>query len=115
MKLWPEGKRAFLAASPATRYEIAVALDRLRGIFEPRFASPAAPKRINVPRLKGRTVDGSQVAMTRLATGGYLPFGSPIFEGPGDTISPNTLSAVLAQFSERLGERLRKPKSPNGS
>ncbi|MGI8922506.1 MAG: hypothetical protein ACR2HJ_00465 [Fimbriimonadales bacterium] len=116
MKLWPVGKQsAFLASSPATRYEIAVALDRLRGIFEPKFASRAAPKRVNLGKLKGRVADGSHAAMTRLATGGYLPFGSPIFDGPGDTISPNTLSAVLAQFSERLGERFRKPKSVTGS
>jgi len=105
----PPGKgNKYEATKPVTRHEAAIALDALYRRMEPRFLRKIPAKTVNLSRIKGSKADGSQAAMERLAKNGVLPYGSPIFEGPSNTVLPKTMSAVIAQAAERIGQRFGK-------
>ncbi|MCL6624781.1 MAG: hypothetical protein K6T17_09240, partial [Fimbriimonadales bacterium] len=54
-------------------------------------------------------------AMVRLAREGFLPYYSPIFHGPEDTLTPERLAAALSQVAIRISELMGyapPPQSP---
>ena len=108
-KLWPKGSgQAFGDDKPITRYEIALALDKLVTILRPKFRSPAVIKTYDHSLVIGHKNDGSQAAMDRLAKEDLLPLRSPLFSG-NETLGPTAVGAMFAQFAERLGRRFQKP------
>ena len=107
--IFPAGNGVkFDGAKPATRFQAALSLDRLVQLLRPKFIRTSSDKNISTRRIRGVEKDGSQAAMLRLAKGGFIPFGSPLFEGPGQTIHPRTMSALLAQAAERIAWHFRK-------
>lgn len=100
-------ERSFAGEKPVTRYEFAVVMDKFITAMSRAFIRKPTKKTINASKIKGKVADGSQAAMVRLASEGYLPYYSPIFHGPDDTITPNQLTVALAQVSQRLGYSFR--------
>lgn len=103
MKMLPVGGgREFQGDKPVTRYEFAVIMDRFIQDIRRAFLRQPEEKTINEAKIKGRTDDGSKVAMVRLAKGGFLPYYSPIFHGPSDTLTPEMLSIAMSQIAQRI-------------
>lgn|GEM_PF-4761143 len=101
------GGKPFQGEQPVTRYEFAVMMDRFITDMSRAFLRKPAVKTINTRKIKGRAADGSLAAMIRLASEGYLPYYSPIFQGPKDTITPEQMAVAFAQVSQRLAYSFR--------
>lgn len=110
----PAGQgKPFHGNQPVTRYEFAVVMDRFIQDIRRSFIRLPKPKVINEKKIKGRADDGSQQAMIRLAREGFLPYYSPIFHGPEDTLAPEMLSAALSQVAIRISELMGYASPPN--
>jgi hypothetical protein len=106
-KLWPKGSgQTFGESKTITRYEIALALDKLVAKLRPKFRSQAVVKTYDHSLVIGRKSDGSQAAMDRLVKEDFLPLRSPLFSGKV-TFGPTAVGAMFAQFAERLGHRFQ--------
>mgnify|MGYP001028997860 CR=1 FL=1 len=112
----PPGQgKPFHGNQPVTRYEFAVVMDKFIQDIRRSFIRQPKPKEINEKKIKGRTADGSQQAMIRLAREGFLPYYSPIFHGPEDTLTPERLASALSQVAIRISELMgyaSPPQSP---
>ncbi|MCW5946376.1 MAG: S-layer homology domain-containing protein [Fimbriimonadales bacterium] len=107
-KMLPPGEgKAFQGDRPVTRYEFAVLMDRFIQDIRKSFLRQPVPKELNLANIKGRDADGSQAAMVRLAKDGFLPYESPIFRGPTETITPEMMSIAMAQIAQRIGQLFR--------
>ncbi len=110
----PTGQgKPFHGNQPVTRYEFAVVMDRFIQDIRRSFVRQPKPKEINEKKIKGRTSDGSQQAMVRLAREGFLPYYSPIFHGPEDTLTPERLASALSQVAIRISELMGNANPPN--
>ncbi|MFN8139744.1 MAG: S-layer homology domain-containing protein [Fimbriimonadales bacterium] len=99
----PAGNNSlFQGEKPVTRYEFAVMMNRFVDDMSRAYVRKPTKKTINVAKIRGRDSDGSKTAMIRLASEGYLPYWSPIFHGPGDTVSPEQFTVALGQVAQRL-------------
>jgi len=112
MGLFPPGKgKPFQGEKPVTRYEFAVVMDKFITDIRRSFIRQPTKKKIDTKKIRGRKEDGSQTAMIRLAEEGFLPYYSPIFHGPKDTITPEMLSIALSQVAQRLAWCFQREKS----
>jgi hypothetical protein len=108
MKMLPTGEgKAFQGEQPVTRYEFAVVMDKFITDIRRSFMRQPIQKELNAERIKGRTADGSQAAMLRLAKEGFLPYESPILRGPSDTMSPEMMAVAMSQIAQRIGQLFR--------
>jgi hypothetical protein len=71
------------------------------------FVRQPQAKTINEAKIAGRTEDGSKAAMVRLAKDGFLPYESPVFRGPAETLTPEMMSIALTQIAGRIGWCMR--------
>lgn len=107
--LLPQGRNSnFKGDEPVTRYEFAVIMDRFITDIRKAFVRQPDKKQINASKIKGKQEDGSQSAMIRLAEEGFLPYYSPIFHGPDNTITAEQMSHALSQIARRIGWCFRK-------
>lgn len=104
-------RRPFRGSTPISRFEVALSLDKFTTAIRPRFLRAGEDKKFDISLIRGRTSDGSQDAMLRLARGGFVPVASPLFAGPEETLKPATLAAVLAQAAENIGWHFRRKDS----
>lgn len=104
----PDGK--FHGEKPVTRYELAVALDRMvRYIEAGRKPLHATPPQAGAPVPVG--ADPSvKAAVAHLSRNGFLPLSSPILKGRGtELVTARQLSDALAQVTIRLSDRSIPP------
>ena len=102
----------FQGDQPVTRYEFAVMMDKFITDIRRTFIRQPEKKAINEKKIAGRDIDGSKAAMVRLAKEGFLPYYSPIFMGPKDTMTPKMMSVALAQISVKIAS-LYRPDIPD--
>lgn len=105
--LVPAPGATFQGDQPVTRYEFAVMIDKFITDIRKTFIRQPEKKIINEKKIAGRDVDGSKAAMVRLAKEGFLPYYSPIFMGPKDTLTPQMMSVALSQISTKIASLYR--------
>ncbi len=105
--LSPQPGAKFQGDQPVTRYEFAVLMDKFITDIRKTFVRQPEKKTINEKKISGKDTDGSKSAMIRLAKEGFLPYYSPIFMGPSDTISPKMMAVALSQISTRIASLCR--------
>ncbi len=104
-----EGRNSnFKGDEPVTRYEFAVIMDKFITDIRKAFVRQPDKKQINASKIKGKQEDGSQRAMIKLAEEGFLPYYSPVFHGPDNTITAAQMAHALSQIARRIGWCFRK-------
>lgn len=89
----------FRGDKPVTRYELAVALERL--IF---FIQESRKPLVSGEAAASREPVSGEIAMAFLKTGGFLPADSPMLKDGSKPVTADELGQALARVSARLIE-----------
>lgn len=102
----------FNGNAPVTRYELAVALDRLVGYIEAGRKPLHPTKRPKISRIPSDATPDERKAIIHLVSEGFLPANSPLVTGNGHKIvTAKELRAAMAQVTIAISDRAEPPQS----
>jgi hypothetical protein len=103
MKGYPDA--TFKGDKPVTRYELAVALERMIAFIEQGLKPEVKGQKLKVESQGTKAQDPAEA----LKSGGFIPANSPLLTNRDRTVSPAELAQALSSVASRLVEKTIPP------